>query len=83
VTLAIIPHPDTNSSGNELLKEPLHSYLQSIVANPLFEFAQHGYTHHNDSLTSGSNISEFAGESTEVNTMRYGWARMQSEMHSE
>jgi Uncharacterized protein conserved in bacteria (DUF2334) len=74
VSLAIVPHPDTNSSGNELLKEPLHSYLQSIVANPLFEFAQHGYTHQNNSLTSSSNISEFAGESTEVqyNALRFG-----------
>src|SRR5659263_647465 len=66
VTLAIVPHPDLNGSGNELLTEPLHSYLQSIKGDPLFEFAQHGYTHQNNSLSSGSSISEFAKGPTEV-----------------
>ena len=66
VTLAIVPHPDLNGSGNELLTEPLYSYLQSIKGDPLFEFAQHGYTHQNNSLSSGSSISEFAKEPTEV-----------------
>jgi Uncharacterized protein conserved in bacteria (DUF2334) len=47
VTLAIIPHPATSRSGNEMLEDPLHSYLQSIVTNPIFEFAQHGYNHYN------------------------------------
>jgi Uncharacterized protein conserved in bacteria (DUF2334) len=48
VTLAIIPHPDLSGTGNELLwNSPVNSYLQSIVTNSLFEFAQHGYTHYN------------------------------------
>jgi peptidoglycan/xylan/chitin deacetylase (PgdA/CDA1 family) len=46
VTLAVVPNFQDNPD-NALLKEPLHSYLQSIVANPLFEFAQHGYNHEN------------------------------------
>jgi len=49
---------------NELLEEPSFlDYMRSIATNPLFEFAQHGYTHENDGLTPGSsNKSEFAGE---------------------
>jgi peptidoglycan/xylan/chitin deacetylase (PgdA/CDA1 family) len=47
VTLAVIPHPNANGTGNELLTEPLYSYLRSIQGNPLFEFAQHGYDHVN------------------------------------
>ncbi len=47
VTLAIIPHPYTTIYGNELLMDkPLLYYLQSTATNPLFEFAQHGYNHH-------------------------------------
>jgi len=48
VTLAVIPHPDPNlsASTNELLGDTLLlDYLRSIVNSPLFEFAQHGYTH--------------------------------------
>jgi len=37
VTLAVIPHPNANGTGNELLTEPLYSYLRSIQGNPLFE----------------------------------------------
>ena len=68
LTLAIIPHPNVNGTGNELLwNTSINNYLKSIVTNPLFEFAQHGYTHQNNSLTSGSgNPSEFAGEPLEV-----------------
>ena len=46
VTLAIIPHIDTDSTGNELLwDKPMNNYLQTIKTNSLFEFAQHGYNH--------------------------------------
>ncbi len=48
VTLAIIPHPDRNGTGNELLwSGPLRDHLLSIAHNPLFEFAQHGYNYTN------------------------------------
>ena len=51
-----------NATGNELLQEPsFFDYMSSIASNPLFEFAQHGYTHKDDGLTPGS-TSEFAGE---------------------
>ncbi len=68
VTLAIVPHPDVNGTGNELLwNTPVNNYLKSIVTNPLFEFAQHGYTHQNNNLTPGSSkLSEFAGKPSEV-----------------
>ncbi len=47
VTLAIIPHPNPCGTGNELLQETgVLNYLRSIVDNPLFEFAQHGYNHY-------------------------------------
>jgi len=36
VTLAIIPDLNPTSSRNELLMEPLYSYMQSIQGNPLF-----------------------------------------------
>ncbi len=48
VTLAIVPHPNVNQAGNQLLSNPTTSYLQTIATNPLFEFAQHGYTHYDD-----------------------------------
>jgi peptidoglycan/xylan/chitin deacetylase (PgdA/CDA1 family) len=52
---------------NELLQEPaFYNYMRSIATNPLFEFAQHGYTHINDGLTGPSNTSEFAGEPFDV-----------------
>ncbi|MGZ4921029.1 MAG: DUF2334 domain-containing protein [Halobacteriota archaeon] len=47
VTLGIIPHPSTRSAGNELGINPPYSYFKSIATNPLFEFAQHGYSHTN------------------------------------
>jgi Uncharacterized protein conserved in bacteria (DUF2334) len=76
LTLAIIPHPNVNGTGNELLwNTPVNNYLKSIVTNPLFEFAQHGYTHQNNNLMSdSSNSSEFAGEPLEVqyNAIRQG-----------
>ncbi len=55
-----------NATGNELLQEPsFFDYMSSIASNPLFEFAQHGYTHKDDGLTPGS-TSEFAGEPFDV-----------------
>ena len=47
VTLAIIPHANPCGKGNELLQDTsVTNYLLSIVHNPLFEFAQHGYNHY-------------------------------------
>ena len=58
VTLAIIPHPDTSKSGNEMLQDQsMLSYLQSLTSNPLFEMAQHGYNHH----INGAGISSVGG----------------------
>jgi len=60
VTLGIIPHPYLNRSGNELYMDQafLH-YMKSICFNPLFEIAQHGYTHKD--ATGTLNKSEFYG----------------------
>ena len=56
-TLAITPHPSTDSSDdnqNELLMDTsMLNYLESIKTNPLFEFAQHGYTHAINGESSG------------------------------
>ena len=47
MTLGIIPHPYLNRHDNELyMDHALLEYMKSISSNPLFEFAQHGYTHH-------------------------------------
>ena len=67
--------PGTNTLANELLQEPaFYNYMRSIATNPLFEFAQHGYTHINDGLAGPSNMSEFAGEPFDVqyNAIRQG-----------
>ena len=64
VTLAITPRMDNASNGSALLTEPLYSYLQSLKGNQLFEFAQHGYTHHNNVLQTvgaADTRSEFHG----------------------
>jgi peptidoglycan/xylan/chitin deacetylase (PgdA/CDA1 family) len=46
VTLGVIPHPPDHPSGNELLTDQgTLSYLRSLSMYSLFEFAQHGYTH--------------------------------------
>jgi peptidoglycan/xylan/chitin deacetylase (PgdA/CDA1 family) len=58
LTLGIIPHQNA-SKGNQLLQdEQFLSYMRSIASNPIFEFAQHGYTHKSVSVTSPS---EFYG----------------------
>ncbi len=55
------------SPANELLQDPAFlAYMRSISSNPLFEFAQHGYSHKNDKLLNSSEPSEFAGESASV-----------------
>ena len=55
-----------NATSNELLQEPSFlDYMNSIASNPLFEFAQHGYTHQDDGLTPGTK-SEFAREPFDV-----------------
>jgi len=60
VTLGIIPHPNLKATGNELLQDDQFLvYMRSIATNPLFEFAQHGYSHVDDRL-SGTK-SEFTG----------------------
>lgn len=60
VTLGIIPHPYLNRRDNELYMDRAFSeYMRSISSNPLFEFAQHGYTHHD--VTGTLNSSEFYG----------------------
>jgi peptidoglycan/xylan/chitin deacetylase (PgdA/CDA1 family) len=62
VTLGIIPHPREAQDGNQLLQDAQFlTYMQSIAPNPLFEFAQHGYTHKSDSLSIAP--SEFTGRS--------------------
>src|SRR5674536_66622 len=58
VTLAVLPHPSTDSSDdnqNELFMDTsMLNYLESIKTNPLFEFAQHGYTHAINGESSGA-----------------------------
>ena len=56
-----------NGPSNALRQDPSFlDYMSSIASNPLFEFAQHGYTHKNDGLTPPNNPSEFAGEPFDV-----------------
>ena len=47
VTLGIIPHPWPSPSGNQLIEvnRTFLEYMRSLTSNPLFQFAQHGYTH--------------------------------------
>ncbi|MGZ4852401.1 MAG: DUF2334 domain-containing protein [Halobacteriota archaeon] len=46
VSLGVVSRPsDAPDTGNQLLKEPIHSYLKSLATNPLFELAQHGLSH--------------------------------------
>ncbi len=76
VTLGIVPHPYP-APGNGLLVNPhFLAYMRSIETSPLFEFAQHGYTH-KDNLP-GSGNSEFAGQSydEQLATLRAGQADM-------
>jgi peptidoglycan/xylan/chitin deacetylase (PgdA/CDA1 family) len=62
VTLAIIPHPREAQEGNQLLQDnQFLTYMRSVAPNPLFEFAQHGYTHTPNRLSVAP--SEFSGRS--------------------
>lgn len=73
VTLGIIPHPYLNQHDNELyMDHALLEYMKSISSNPLFEFAQHGYTHHD--VTGTPNPSEFYGVpyASQYNTIKQG-----------
>jgi hypothetical protein len=65
VTLGIIAHPDPGFSGNELLADAnTLSYLQSLATNPLFELAQHGYTHSDSTQNAvGTNTPRMVGTS--------------------
>lgn len=59
VTLGVIPHPSLDQSRNLLFADPeFFDYMKSISSNPLFEFAQHGYAHRNNT---GTPQSEFYG----------------------
>jgi len=75
VTLGIIPHPPREGQeGNELLQDgPFHTYMGSIASNPLFEFAQHGYTHQ-DIAPSPEGPSEFYGRpyAAQYNAIKQG-----------
>jgi peptidoglycan/xylan/chitin deacetylase (PgdA/CDA1 family) len=60
VTLGIVAHPSLVKSGNLLSSDAeFFDYMKSISSNPLFEFAQHGYTHHDN--TDKPYESEFYG----------------------
>jgi peptidoglycan/xylan/chitin deacetylase (PgdA/CDA1 family) len=55
------------SPGNELLQDPAFlTYMRSIRSDPLFEFAQHGYSHTDGHLLSPGEPSEFWGEPYQV-----------------
>jgi peptidoglycan/xylan/chitin deacetylase (PgdA/CDA1 family) len=76
VTLGIIPHPRESQEGNELLHDgPFLTYMGSIASNPLFEFAQHGYTHQ-DIAPSPEGPSEFYGRpyAAQYNSIKQGQA---------
>jgi peptidoglycan/xylan/chitin deacetylase (PgdA/CDA1 family) len=55
------------SPDNELLQDPTFlTAMRSISSDPLFEFAQHGYSHKDAHLLGPSEPSEFAGEPYQV-----------------
>src|SRR5674476_606016 len=85
-TLAITTHPSTDSSDdnqNELFMDTsMLNYLLSIKTNPLFEFAQHGYTHATGGVGStllvGATLvgdSEYSGRpyTDQYNSIKHGW----------
>lgn len=60
VTLGIIPRPNESVQANQLLQDGVFvPYMQSIASNPLFEFAQHGYSHTRNQVS--EKPSEFIG----------------------
>jgi len=62
VVMGIIPHPYATPSGNQLIEvnHTFLEYMRSLTSNPLFQFAQHGYTHQ-DLGPSPEGPSEFYG----------------------
>ncbi|MGZ4864798.1 MAG: DUF2334 domain-containing protein [Halobacteriota archaeon] len=71
VTLGVVAHPDVGVSGNELFSDnDTLSYLKSLVGNPLFEIAQHGYTHSDpSSATVGASARRMVGASPYQETL--------------
>ncbi|HYC20634.1 MAG TPA: DUF2334 domain-containing protein [Candidatus Bathyarchaeia archaeon] len=66
LTLGVPPILGT-SPDNKLFQDPAFlTYMRSISSNPLFEFAQHGYSHKDDHFLSPSEPSEFYGEPFQV-----------------
>ena len=73
VTLGIVPHPSLVKPGNLFYADSkFFDYMKSISSNPLFEFAQHGYTHHDNS--GPPHQSEFYGRpySDQYQTIKKG-----------
>ena len=73
VTLGIVPHPSLVNPGNLFYADSkFFEYMKSISSNPLFEFAQHGYTHHDNS--GPPHQSEFYGRpySDQYQTIKKG-----------
>jgi peptidoglycan/xylan/chitin deacetylase (PgdA/CDA1 family) len=60
VTLGIVPFNDASASYNLLTDKQFFNYMRALASNPLFEFAQHGYTHKD---LSTATTSEFFGRS--------------------
>jgi peptidoglycan/xylan/chitin deacetylase (PgdA/CDA1 family) len=71
VTLGVVAHPDAGASGNELLNDTdTLSYLRSLARDPLFEIAQHGYTHRDASSTTvGASAPRMVGASPYQETL--------------
>jgi peptidoglycan/xylan/chitin deacetylase (PgdA/CDA1 family) len=62
VTLGVVPHPSLIKPENLFYTDSkFFEYMKSISSNPLFEFAQHGYTHHD--YSGPPHQSEFYGHS--------------------
>jgi peptidoglycan/xylan/chitin deacetylase (PgdA/CDA1 family) len=73
VTLGVVAHPNTNISGNQLLADnDMRSYLQELARNQLFDIAQHGYTHHNDTRTTSSSEFRERPYIDQYNTLKQG-----------
>ena len=70
-TLGVVAHPDAGINGNQLLADnDTRSYLQSLARNPLFEIAQHGYTHRDASSTTvGASAPRMVGASPYQETL--------------
>jgi peptidoglycan/xylan/chitin deacetylase (PgdA/CDA1 family) len=60
VTLGIVPYNDASASSKLLADKQFFNYMRALASNPLFEFAQHGYTHKDLSTAA---TSEFFGSS--------------------